>query len=126
STVGDKIKGAIGAAVQADPTLRTPANQQLLRKVAGTVQNDSNILARVDPKIAHPFKVGFADSMDLIFLFAAIVMCIGFLVRLLMPPVELRAQSASAAAAAEAGDAAVTAPPEPVGVTAGGQPRHAA
>ncbi|GGB30349.1 MFS transporter [Flexivirga endophytica] len=124
STVGDKIKDALGEAVKADPALASPANQKLLGKVAGQVQDDSNILAHVDPKIAHPFKVGFADSMDLIFLCAAIVMFIGFLVLLLMPPVELRAQSASAAAASEA--SAGAAAPQPVGVTAGGPARHEA
>ena len=128
STVGDKIKSALGAAIKTDPSLSTPANRQLLGKVAAQVQDDSNILQQVPANIAHPFKVGFADSMDLIFLFAAIVMFIGFLVLLLMPPVELRAQSASAAAASEASaaGAAVTPEPEPepVGVAAGGAGRH--
>ncbi|HWC22109.1 MAG TPA: MDR family MFS transporter [Flexivirga sp.] len=127
STVGDKIKDALGAAVKADPSLASPANQKVLGKVAAQVQDDSNILQHVPANIAHPFKVGFADSMDLIFLCAAIVMFIGFLVLLLMPQVELRAQSASAAAASEASGGSAAARPEPVGVGAGiGAGRHEA
>ncbi|GAB3494674.1 MDR family MFS transporter [Flexivirga lutea] len=125
STVGDKIKDALGAAVKADPSLAQPANQQLLGKVAAQVQDDSNILTKVPADIAHPFKVGFADSMDLIFLCAAVLMFLGFLVLLLMPHVELRAQSAQAAAASEAAGAA-SAAREPVGVGAGAVGRHEA
>jgi len=133
STVGDKIKDALGAAVKTDPSLATPAHQKLLGKVAAQVQDDSNILQHVPSAIAHPFKVGFAESMDLIFLCAAVLMFLGFLVLLLMPPVELRAQSAQAAAASEgaaaqpvAGATGADATPEPVGVAAGATARHQA
>ncbi|WP_446666819.1 MDR family MFS transporter [Flexivirga sp. B27] len=124
STVGDKIKDALGAAVKADPSLTTPANQKILGTIAAQVQDDSNILQRVPANIAHPFKVGFAESMDLIFLCAAIVMFIGFLVLLLMPHVELRAQSASAAARSEAAGAQAAPEPVSVGASAGVVGRH--
>lgn len=126
STVGGQIKDALGAAIKANPSLTSPSNQKLLGQIAATVQDDSNILQRVPAEIAHPFKVGFSNSMDLIFLFAAIVMFIGFLVLLLMPPVELRAQSAQAAAAAEAAGngPAIDAERVAVGVAAGTGGRH--
>ena len=130
STLGDKIKDALAAAMKADPSLATPANQKIFGKIAATVENDSTILQQVPHKIAHPFMVGFADSMDLIFLCAAALMFVAFLVLLLMPQVELRAQSAQAAAASEGaaaqGGAGGLPEPEPVGVGAGAAGRHIA
>jgi hypothetical protein len=70
--------------------------------VLAQVQNDSSIVQQMPPVLAHPFKVGFADSMDTVFLLAACVAVLAFLVLLLMPKVELRATSASAAVRSEA------------------------
>jgi len=70
--------------------------------VLAQVQNDSSIIQRMPPALAHPFKAGFAESMDTVFLLAACVAVLAFLVLLLMPKVELRATSASAAARSEA------------------------
>lgn len=61
------------------------------------VQDDSSIISKMSDVVAHPFKVGFSDSISQIFIAAASVMLVGFLVTLLMPKVELRSQSASAA-----------------------------
>ncbi|MDF1605228.1 MDR family MFS transporter [Nocardioides sp. YIM 152315] len=65
------------------------------------VQDDSSVIDQMDPVIAHPFKVGFAESMDQVFLLAGCFGVVGFLVLLLLPPVELRATSASVAARAQ-------------------------
>jgi hypothetical protein len=65
------------------------------------VQDDSSIINRMSPVIAHPFKVGFADSMSLVLLGGGCVMLLACLILLLMPAVELRATSASAAARAD-------------------------
>ncbi len=78
--------------------------------VLGQVQDDSSIISRMDAVLAHPFKVGFADSMAAVFLIAGVVAVLAFLVLLLMPKVELRATSASAAARTES--LAVAAPRE--------------
>ena len=32
--------------------------------ILGEVQDDSSIIDQMDPVLAHPFKVGFADSME--------------------------------------------------------------
>ena len=56
----------------------------------------------MNPVIAHPFKVGFAESMNTVFLGAAGVGGLAFLVLLLMPVVELRTLSAQQAAKAAA------------------------
>lgn len=84
---------------------RTPAWQQAVAAGHGPdpalvaqVQDDSSVIDRMDPVVAHPFKVGFAESMDTVFLLAAAVGAIGFVLLLLLPPVELRATSASVAA----------------------------
>ena len=80
--------------------------------VFGQVQDDSSIIGRMSDALAHPFQVGFADSMSLVLLSGGIVMLVAFLILLLMPAVELRSTSASAAARAEdsAARAAAAAP----------------
>jgi EmrB/QacA subfamily drug resistance transporter len=104
STVGGNIQDAIEAEAQ------TPQWQQAVAagggldpSVVAKVQDDSSVIDTLDPVFAHPFKVGFAESMDLVFMLAAGVGVLAFLILLLLPPVELRATSASVAARAEAG-----------------------
>lgn len=55
---------------------------------------DSSFLSVIDPRLARPFLVGFAESMDLVFLFGSIVAFIAFLWTLQLPHVELRTDSA--------------------------------
>lgn len=118
STVGDNIRTAFTSAARSpaflealkDPSaMANPANKQVgeaLRSHGGgifdEVQKDSSVINRLADVFAHPFKVGFAESMDLVFLSAACVGVVGFLVLLLMPKVQLRTTSASAAARSEA------------------------
>lgn len=100
STVGDNIRNAVAQAST------TPAWQQATSggnafdpKLAQQVQNDSSIIEKLDPVIAHPFKVGFAESMSLVFLCAAGVSLLAFAIVWFMPQVRLRDTSASAARA---------------------------
>ncbi len=72
--------------------------------VLAKVQDDSSVIGTFPDVLAHPFKVGFSDSMSLVLLYGGIVMLLAFLILLLLPPVELRATSASAAARAEDGE----------------------
>ena len=65
------------------------------------IQDDSSGIERLDPAVAHPIQEGFAASMDTVFLLAAGAGLVAFLILLLMPQVELRSTSASAAARAE-------------------------
>jgi hypothetical protein len=69
--------------------------------VLAQVQDDSSIISRMNAVLAHPFKAGFADSMSTVFVIAGCVAFLAFLILLLMPQVELRATSASAAARTE-------------------------
>jgi EmrB/QacA subfamily drug resistance transporter len=117
STLGGKIQDAFRAAVPgiekaaaAGDIPHTPVNDQVLASLSGkgdgggvfaSVQDDSSIINRMSPVIAHPFKVGFADSMSLVLLGGGCVMLLACLILLLMPAVELRATSASAAARAD-------------------------
>ena len=97
STVGDNIKSSIAAA---PPSVQATIaqNQALVSKF----QDDSTVVAQLPVPAQQPFKVGFADSIHLIFLFAAIVLAIGFLVLLLMPKIVLRGESAADAAKTDA------------------------
>ena len=117
STLGGNIKDAfraevpgIRAAAQAGHIPHTPVNDQVLAglsnpgqgsKVFASVQNDSSIINRMADVLAHPFKVGFSDSMTLVLLGGGLVMIVAFLVLQLLPSVELRSTSAGAAARAE-------------------------
>jgi EmrB/QacA subfamily drug resistance transporter len=119
STVGGNIHGAVAdeshdpafraavqqGAVSHDPVERGVAQSLLHPSSHGAVaqvQDDSSFIQRLDDTLAHPFKAGFAQSMDHVFLLAGLLMLLGFLVLWLMPHVELRATSAAAAVRAEA------------------------
>ena len=103
STVGGNIKTAIEADSQTPEWRQAVAEGHVLDpSVVAQFQDDSSFIEKLDPVLAHPFKVGFAESMDLVFMLAAGVGVLAFLILLLLPAVELRATSASAAARAEA------------------------
>ena len=58
--------------------------------------NDTSFISRLAPVIAHPFKVGFADSMSIVFLMGAAIMVIGLVVVFFLPEIPLADRSASA------------------------------
>ncbi|HVC73555.1 MAG TPA: MDR family MFS transporter [Mycobacteriales bacterium] len=64
--------------------------------------NDTSFISRLAPVIAHPFKVGFADSMSIVFLMGAAIMVIGLVVVFFLPEIPLADRSGSEARAAEA------------------------
>jgi hypothetical protein len=116
STLGDNIKKAFQAAApgikqaaDAGQIPHSPVNDQVLSGLQNpgqggvftSVQDDSSIIGRMDKVLAHPFQVGFSDSMSLVLLCGGAIMLVAFTVLLLMPAVELRTSSASAAARAE-------------------------
>jgi len=129
STLGDNIAGAferaapgIREAAAGGRIPRSPLNDQVLAGlrspgqgagVFARVQDDSSIIGRMSPIVAHPFKVGFAESMSLVLLCGGGIMLLACAVLMLMPDVQLRTTSASAAARAEhdAGQSGPAAPP---------------
>lgn len=106
-TVGGNISTAF-ADESSNPkvaaALQDPSFQE---KLAG-IQDDSSVIETLDPEVAHPIKVGFAESMDVVFLMGSGAGLLAFLILLLMPTVELRSTSAMAAAR---GAAAAPEPP---------------
>ncbi|TIC80751.1 MDR family MFS transporter [Nocardioides sp. GY 10127] len=97
STVGDNIETALTAAAKTEAFQEAAAaNGGFDASVIAQVQDDSSVLTTLPAALAHPIQVGFAESMDQVFLFASGVGVIAFLVLLLMPKVELRATSAAA------------------------------
>jgi EmrB/QacA subfamily drug resistance transporter len=131
STLGDNIKSAfktagpgIQKAASAGQIPHTPINDKVLAGlqhpgsgggVFASVQDDSSIISKMSKVLAHPFQVGFADSMSLVLLCGGSIMLLAFLILLLMPAVELRSTSASAAARAETNAAALAAAGDGVG-----------
>ncbi|HET8602721.1 MAG TPA: MFS transporter, partial [Marmoricola sp.] len=120
STVGGNMRDAFRAAAQNaaflhamhDPAvLRDPVNRAVVQSlqhhahgggIFAQVQSNSSVINTMAPVLSHPFKVGFAESMSSVFLWAAVAASLAFVVLLFMPPVELRSQSAGAAAREEA------------------------
>jgi EmrB/QacA subfamily drug resistance transporter len=112
STVTDNIVRAFQDAAQTpafqaalqDPAVTgDPANAKILDALqsgggatptlpAGTL-DDTSFLADLDDRLARPFLVGFSDSMDLVFRFAAMVLVLAFVVVLFLPEEKLRSVS---------------------------------
>ncbi|MGW4564717.1 MFS transporter [Streptomyces sp. NPDC004561] len=119
STVGDKISSAFRSAYETpafraalhDPAVRAnPANAPVLQMFkhphagggsGSGVLDDSSFIQQLDPRLAQPFKAGFTDSMHLVFIIAAAVMVLGFLVAVWTKEVPLRKVSGLEARAAE-------------------------
>lgn len=124
STLGENIRTALTSAgpelqrAAADGSIpQNAVDGQVLDALQGggggvlsSVQDDSSVISRMSDVVAHPFQVGFADSMSLVLLGGGIVMLLAFLILNLLPAVELRSTSASAAARAESA-AGAGAPP---------------
>ena len=121
STVGGKIRDAFESAgpgfqrALSDPSIaRDPANAPIVNALRGggnlssNSLNDTSFLSHVTAILARPFKVGFSDSMDMIFMVAAAIMLIAFLIFLFLPQVPLRTQSGLSARAADEAAAIAT------------------
>jgi hypothetical protein len=129
STVGDNIKDAFTRiaptpAFQAalnDPSVRAnPDNKPVFDALqggggGGSALQDSSFLQKADPRLARPFLEGFTDSIQLVFLIAAGVMILAFLVSLFIKEIPLRTGT-PAASMIEGGEALLPdGPEEPIG-----------
>ncbi|GHJ39764.1 MFS transporter [Streptomyces sp. TS71-3] len=135
STLSGKIASAFTEAASSasfkaalrDPAvLADPENKPVLSMLKGgsnggssSVLSDSSFIQKLDPRLAVPFKAGFADAMHSVFLLAAIVMAVAFVVILFIKEVPLRKISALEARAAEAAGPAPRSEKEPVLVGVG-------
>jgi len=79
---------------------------------SGGSLNDTSFLNHLDAAIAHPFKVGFAGSMSLVYYIASGIMVITLLIVLMLPELPLSRKSAQQrrAPGAEDSEAAEAAP----------------
>jgi hypothetical protein len=103
--LGTEIPDQIRQAAAASPEAARQA-QALLQAGPESVLADTTGI-NAFPALVPPFRVGFSNTLDLVFLVAAAVVAIGFFVLLFLPQLELRNQSGIQAAAAQAaGDGA--------------------
>jgi len=101
----DAIKTPEFLAALKDPAvLANPTNAAFVKALAShdgaalsSVTSDSSLISALDPRLSHPFKVGFSASMDQVFLVGAIVCAVGLVVLLFLPNVKLSNRSAMAA-----------------------------
>ena len=121
NTIGDafkdkKISADLLAAAQDPTVLANPANVEFLKSMSGggdaaalgdKLKTDSSFLSEIDPRLAEPFKVGFANSAVQVFIWASVVVAVAFVMSFFVKAPALRDTSASqeareAAAAASA------------------------
>jgi EmrB/QacA subfamily drug resistance transporter len=83
-----------------DPAVLTnPANKPVLDMLrggassTGSALNDSSFINHLDPRLARPFLVGFADSIDQVFLLGAIVIAVAWVLVWFLPEEKLRSMS---------------------------------
>ena len=107
STVGNKIGTALKNAfttpafqaalhnpVLAKDPVNGPIIHQLASGTAGTGQlTDASFISQINPVLGEPFKIGFTNSIDLVFWVAAAVGVLAFLVSLFIKEIPLRTQS---------------------------------
>lgn len=140
STVGGKIATAfrtVAATPQFQSALRDPSvlanpnNAPVLsmissRGASGAVTTaalqDSSFIQKLDPRLARPFLVGFSDAMHPVFLSAAAVVAVAFVLVLFLKELPLRTQSGIQARMAE--DAEGAAPPDPLADSVPFEPGH--
>ncbi|SNY12595.1 DHA2 family efflux MFS transporter permease subunit [Paractinoplanes atraurantiacus] len=99
ATVGDKIGNAFRDAAD-DPAFQNaiknpaPGDRPILDAVGGKpALDDTSFLEHVTPVLAHPFKVGFSDAMGSLFLLAAAVLVVAFVLFLFLPGLPLRSRA---------------------------------
>ena len=99
NVVGGKIASAYQTA-QATPQFQAslaanPGQAQILQQAqGGDALNDTSFLEKLSAVVSHPFKVGFSDGIQVVFMLAAAVMIVGLIVVFFLPEVPLSQRSA--------------------------------
>jgi EmrB/QacA subfamily drug resistance transporter len=99
-----------------------PEQMQQLSNLGGGALNDTSFVNKLADALSHPFKVGFSDSVHVVYLMAFAVMLIGLIVVFFLPEIPLAQRSAQgqrAADAAQSGQGAGDADENQAGVKAG-------
>jgi hypothetical protein len=100
------IASAAKAAIAANPSV---APQFAGLKGANLTSDTAAFLGTQPAAVVNAFKVGFSNSIDLVFLVAALVVAIGFFVLIFLPQVALRNESGIQAQQSGAGEITGTA-----------------
>ncbi|BBH66443.1 MFS transporter [Actinoplanes sp. OR16] len=80
-----------------------PAQQALLAQAQGSdALSDTSFVSKLSDVVAHPFKVGFSDSVHVVYLIALCIMLVGLVVVFFLPELPLQKRSAQQARAEEA------------------------
>jgi EmrB/QacA subfamily drug resistance transporter len=104
------VQAGIKAALQDPKVLGDPNNAEFLKglqsgnmaDLAGKLNTDSSFLNNLDPRLARPFLVGFADAGVTVFASAAAVVAIAVVIAIFTKAPALRTKSAVQEAAAAA------------------------
>ncbi len=107
--LGTEIPDQIREAAQSNPDVAQQA-AALQQAGADSVLADTSAIDAY-PALVMPFRVGFSNTLDLVFLVAAAVVAVGFFVLWFLPQLELRNQSGIQAQQAAAAQAADDVPP---------------
>ncbi|GAA2886755.1 MFS transporter [Actinoplanes cyaneus] len=84
-----------------------PAQQQLLAQAqGGGGLSDTSFINKLTDVVAHPFKVGFSDSVHVVYLMAFFIMLVGLVAVLFLPEIPLSMRSAQQQRADDAAKAA--------------------
>jgi EmrB/QacA subfamily drug resistance transporter len=115
-TIGNAFKNKqvladITAAAQDPAVLANPENVEFLRALADSesstalsdqLKTDSSFLNTIDPRLARPFEVGFAESAVQVFVWGSVAVAIAFVLSFFIKAPPLRETSAAQEAAAAA------------------------
>jgi hypothetical protein len=91
TTLPNKILTAVTDAIHANPSL-APQFQRLGAGGGGNL-SDTSFIQKLPEALALPFKTGFSNAIDLVFVVAAAIVAIGFFVLIFLPQIPLRTQS---------------------------------
>jgi hypothetical protein len=94
----------IGNALNSSTDPRVAQAVQSGQLAGGGDLSDTSFIQKLPDFLALPFKTGFSDTIDLVFLVAAAVVAIGFFVLLFLPEVPLRNESGIQARQSGAGE----------------------
>jgi hypothetical protein len=108
TTIGNAFKNktisaGVMEAAQDPKVLANPDNVAFLQSMKGgagsglgdQLKTDSSFLSKIDPRLAEPFKVGFADSAVQVFIWASVVVAVAFAMSFFVKAPALRNTSAS-------------------------------
>jgi EmrB/QacA subfamily drug resistance transporter len=103
SVLFTRLPTDIGSAVRDAATANPELAPQLQQAGANATDlSDTSFIQQLPAAVALPFKTGFANSLDTVFLLAAVVVALGFFVLIFLPQLPLRTQSGIQAAQAGA------------------------